>query len=168
MTSILSVGVLPSAIYAQNDGSGFIDTLVLGNAASETAHQTTSELSQTITGGLNQPARILLPAILNPGRGSLSFIIKVDPAKQNYVTARFGDPSPVRTDSSCSARESRSDTGLWAISRLSILATISPVAPCIGRFYYQTSPLPTSLTNGKTLLHAKYAPAAQSGSTERP
>jgi len=145
MTSILSVGVLPSAIYAQNDGSGFIDTLVLGNAASETAHQTTSELSQTITGGLNQPARILLPR--DPQSwdgGSLSFIIKVDPAKQNYVTARFwgSESSPDRLILFCEGKQ----IGYRPLGDIETLdfGNDSPVAPCIGRFYYQTSPLPTS------------------------
>src|SRR5665213_2557550 len=60
MIAAASIATLSGPVYPQAKPTATFDTLAFGNATSESVHQTSSELSQTITGGLNQPARTLL------------------------------------------------------------------------------------------------------------
>ena len=57
---LAAVLFLASAIVAQ-ESSSVEDTIVFGNAASETNHAFTGSHSEIIVGGLGQPARIALP-----------------------------------------------------------------------------------------------------------
>lgn len=67
-----------------------IDEIVFGNTVSEENHAFSSDGSMAVIGGLDEPARRLLP--LSPASwdgGTMTFTMKVDPDRQNYVTARL-------------------------------------------------------------------------------
>ena len=68
-----------------------------GDAASEAAHQFDAGKSETIKGALEQAARRLLPGQEQTWEGGrVSFTIKVDPERPNYLTARFWGGEPLR------------------------------------------------------------------------
>lgn len=142
--ALIFVTGLAASVHAAS-----IDLLVLGDSVSERAHQLDGAQSETIIGDLGEPARRLLP--LEPAAwngGTLSFILKVDPAKPNYITAKFSG-NEVTQDRLMLHVEGRQigwrhlgeveqiDYGTWAPAYN-------------GRFYYNTSPLPPELTQGKT------------------
>lgn len=67
-----------------------LDQITFGDAVSEQLHSLTQTNSEIIRDGLGEPARQLLP--LNPvsfNGGSVSFNLKVDPARQNYFTVKL-------------------------------------------------------------------------------
>jgi hypothetical protein len=138
---------------------GRLDVVVFGDADSETAHGLTATLSDTVTGGLGQPARVLNPT--SPASywgGTLRFDVAVDPTGTTYVTVRlWGD------DYDSTSEEAGSGTGMWrlqlfcegkqvgyedqgAVDSLDILDT-APRTP--GRFFFHTLPLPEKMTAGK-------------------
>ena len=66
------------------------DTLSFGSAASEKAHALTAELSEITKGGLEEPARTLLPREpLEWQGGKVAFTMKADPAAANYFTVKL-------------------------------------------------------------------------------
>ncbi|POX44034.1 Tat pathway signal sequence domain protein [Streptomyces sp. Ru72] len=136
-----------------------LDIVVFGDPDSETAHNLTATLSDRITGGLGQSARVLNPT--SPASywgGSLKFDVAVCPAGTTYVTVRlWGD------DYDNSSEEAASGTNMWrlqlfcegkqvghedqgAVDSLDILDT-APRTP--GRFFFHTLPLPEKMTAGK-------------------
>ncbi|MFJ3801087.1 Tat pathway signal sequence domain protein [Streptomyces sp. NPDC090088] len=136
-----------------------LDIVVFGNTSSESAHHLTATLSDTVTGGLGQRARILNPT--EPATywgGTLKFDVAVSPTDTTYVTVRlWGD------DYDSTSQQSASGTNMWrlqlfcdglqvghqdegAVDSLDILDT-APRAP--GRFFFHTLPLPERLTRGK-------------------
>ncbi|MEY9834851.1 Tat pathway signal sequence domain protein [Streptacidiphilus sp. EB103A] len=144
-------------------GTGPLDTLILGDAASESDHALTATLSDTVTaGGLGQPARVLNPT--SPASyygGTLSFTLACNPTGTTYVTvklwgdehdptaseASFGN-NPWRLQLFCEGLQiGYQDEG--AVDNLDILDT-APRTP--GRFFFHTLPLPEKLTAGKTSI----------------
>ncbi|MDX5567787.1 Tat pathway signal sequence domain protein, partial [Streptomyces sp. ID05-04B] len=136
-----------------------LDVVVFGDANSETTHGLTATLSDTVTGGLGQRARVLNPT--EPATywgGALKFDVAVSPTRTTYVTVRlWGD------DFDSTSRQAASGTNMWrlqlfcdglqvghqdegAVDSLDILDT-SPRTP--GRFFFHTLPLPERLTRGK-------------------
>ncbi|WP_060885542.1 hypothetical protein [Streptomyces caniscabiei] len=136
-----------------------LDVVVLGDAVSEAAHDLTATLSDTVTGGLGQSARVLNPT--EPASywgGTLTFDVAVSPTDTTYVTVRlWGDDHDDTSD------QAGSGTNMWrlqlfvdglqvgyqdegAVDSLDILDT-APRAP--GRFFFHTLPLPESMTAGK-------------------
>ncbi len=103
-----------------------------------------------IAGGLEQPARQLLP--LEPvswDGGRVSFTMKVDPVQPNYFTVKLwgSDAGLDRGRLRCSARESK--------SVFVTLVTSNPRHPLEfprnpNRFTYITTVLPKAMTAGKT------------------
>src|SRR5437762_3336583 len=74
----------------ESSGGATLDTVVLGDANSEREHHVTSERSDVIRGGLGEPARPLLPREpISFEGGALSFMLKVDPQRQNYLTVKL-------------------------------------------------------------------------------
>ena len=66
------------------------DVIIFANNTSEKAHQLSAGKSKTIVGGLKESARIILPKDTDSWEGGrISFVMKVDPEKQNYFTVRF-------------------------------------------------------------------------------
>ncbi|EKX61979.1 hypothetical protein STRIP9103_01060 [Streptomyces ipomoeae 91-03] len=136
-----------------------LDIVVLGDADSEAAHDLTATLSDTISGGLGQSARVLNPT--EPATywgGTLTFDVAVSPTGTTYVTVRlWGD------DYDKTSQQAASGKNMWrlqlfcdglqvgyqdegAVDSLDILDT-SPRTP--GRFFFHTLPLPERMTAGK-------------------
>jgi hypothetical protein len=132
---------------------GLVDSVQFGDEASEKAHALEAELSETVEGELGEPARRLLTHGEWRG-GKFTFILKVDPEKPNYFTAKFwgGD--------TCGEEQHESRLCLYvdglqlgtrhlgAIDMLDIVKYGQARYP--GRFLYTTRPLPIHMTKGKT------------------
>ncbi len=149
---ILSFLVLPGiGGFCQTAPPVLTDVLALGNEASEKAHHFMGGESRQITGGLNETARILLPATPAGWQGGkLSFTIKVDPDKQNYITTRFwgNDVSHNRLYFVCGDKQ----IGARHLGDIDMLDIGSDAPFYNDRFFYTTLPLPLSLTRGKQEL----------------
>ena len=66
------------------------DTVSFGAAESEKAHALTAKLSEITKGGLEEPARTLLPREpVEWQGGKVAFTMKVDPALPNYFTVKL-------------------------------------------------------------------------------
>ncbi len=142
---LLLCAVFGNRVYGQN----IIDNLSFGNQNSEKTHQFVDNKSATITGGLKEPARVLLPDGNSWKGGSMSFIMKVDPDKQNYLTARFwGDDLNDEHLLLLCEGKLVGYRHLGDIEALDIGTELSPFLN--GRFLYKTTPLPLSITKGKT------------------
>jgi hypothetical protein len=139
---------------AQSGANSIVDTLTFGDAASEQAHGLSATLSQTITGALGQPARVLLPKPTPDWQGgSLAFTMRVDPVKINYFTIRLSgdDVTSDRLILLCNGEQ----IGYRHLGDVDLLddGTAGPALP--GRFYYRTCPLPLTLTQGKTSIRRR-------------
>jgi len=131
-----------------------VDTLSFGNAASEASHAAAANASSTVVGGLGESSRVLLPQTPQSWQGgSVAFTMKVDPNKPNYFTIRLwgSENSPDRLLLFCEGKQ----IGYIHLGDIDILdfGNDSTDPPYKGRFYYNTSPLPTELTQGKSELH---------------
>jgi len=156
-----------SASQSQNStlsvtkGSIPMDILRFGSADSEKVHSFAETYSEEIKGGLGQSARHLLP--LDPPQingGNMTFVMKVDPKKRNYFTIKlWGD-----------------DDGFDEMGRLYLYipkngkdyqvgfrheGDYKPLNIDIyyqtvpGRFFYSTTLLPLSMTEGKDEITLK-------------
>lgn len=128
-----------------------VDTLIFGNADSEKAHSLTIEHGETITGGLDEPARRLLPLEPQSWQGGvMSFKIKVDPEQQNYVTVRLwgGEANPNLLILYVEEKQ----VGYRHLGDVEILDLGAEAPLYKGRFCYRTNPLLLSLTKGKREL----------------
>ena len=130
------------------------DTLTFGNTASEQGHSLTAEDSRGVTGGLGDPARVLLPRSPPSWEGgTVSFTMKVDPVQANYFTIRLwgSEASQNRLILFCEGKQ----IGYRHIGDIDLLdfGNDSDAPPYNGRFFYKTSPLPLAMTQGKTELH---------------
>jgi hypothetical protein len=134
-----------------NDSPGIVDSIAFGDAGSERSHSFSSTRSETIRGGLGEPARRLLP--LQPESwegGRVAFTLKIDPAKPNYATIRFwgSDKTQNLLILFCEGEQ----IGYRHLGDIDIL-DIGSGDPCFnGRFFYNTTPLPLDMTRGKTNL----------------
>ncbi|MFJ8111423.1 Tat pathway signal protein [Streptomyces sp. NPDC096132] len=128
-----------------------LDTLVLGDAASEAAHGLTTTLSDVVTGGLGQAARVL-NAPETPGfwGGTLSATLACRPKGATYVTIKlWGSESGAELGRLQLFAEGRQigHYHLGAVDPLDI-ASDDPRTP--ERFFFHTLPLPLDLTAGRT------------------
>ena len=74
------------------------DTLTFGDAASEHGHGLAAEQSRTVTGGLGEPARVLLPrAPASWEGGSVSFTMRVDRSNRTTSPSACGGLRLART-----------------------------------------------------------------------
>ena len=163
---ILKASMLPIAIgfaalfsviqaaNAKPAASNLLDTLTFGNTESEQAHGVAATGSDTLRGGLGQSARRLLP--LRPATfegGTLAFTMKVDPAKPNYVTIRLwgSDVSQNRLILFAEGKQ----IGYHHLGDVDILdfGSDGDAPGYNGRFFYNTSPLPLGMTQGKSEIH---------------
>lgn len=132
----------------------FTDVMVFANTASEKAHQLTAVQSEKSIGALNEPARILLPLQQASWQGgNVSFTMKVDPVKQNYITVRLwgSDVNTTRLYIICNGKQ----IGYRHLGDIDML-DIGSEAPFYNeRFFYNTSPLPLSITKGKRTVEVK-------------
>ncbi|MDC7676284.1 hypothetical protein [Asticcacaulis machinosus] len=155
LAAALLLGASPLPVLA----AGHTDTLIFGDTNSEAEHKLTAENSDIITGGLGQSARRLLP--LKAGAtntdewrgGTAAFQLKVKGDEQNYLTVRLwgSDISTNRTTLYCDGKQ----VGYRQLSDIDILdqGTHGQIKP--GQFHYVTHPLPTALTQGKSLINCQ-------------
>lgn len=152
---LLDVAAPPK--HAGNAGT-VLDTIVFGDAASETAHALTTTSSDIVAGALGQSARVLNP-LAQPGwwGGSTMFSVTVDPQKTTYVTVKLwgGDAAGVADDTEDWRLQLFVDgksVGWYdeaPVDNLDLLG-VEPRTP--GRFFLHTLPLPESYTRGNTSL----------------
>ncbi|BCM94179.1 hypothetical protein IAD21_06082 [Abditibacteriota bacterium] len=129
--------------------SGIIDSLTFGSAASEAAHELNAPNSDTVVGTLGEPARRLLP--LAPARwegGRMSFTLKVDPVKINYVTVRLSGDDV--TENRLMLYVDGKQIGYRHLGDIEQLDYGTPEPAYKGRFFYNTTPIPLSVTQRKT------------------
>lgn len=164
MKFIKSYLVILLLIFINNNAaSKTLDVITFGNNTSETEHGLSTNSSQIITGALSQTARQCLPlSTVGINGGDITFTIKVDPVKRNYVTVKFwgGDESTYASNMgrlylyvplngvnySISGRHESDYTAL---------SLDGDKDPLPGRFFYSTTMLPLWMTKGKTSLAVK-------------
>jgi len=143
-----TAGEAPPIVVAQ--AGGVLDTLRFGDELSERSHDFASENSVVRKGGLDQPCRVILPT--DPpsiSGGSLKFTVKVDPARQTYLTARLwggdvGETALYIYHDGLQLGSSHSD---WPPLDKLNWREREPRFP--GRFFYSTYMLPPKLTHGR-------------------
>src|ERR1035437_2180313 len=143
-----------AAILPGLASSETLDTLVFGNDASEAAQATNAEHSDRMPGGLGEPARHLLPGGASAWQGgTLKFILRVDPERQNYFTIRlWGDD--VNHNQMTQHVEGK-QVGCRHLGDIEALEIGSEAPAYPGRFLYRTCPLPLDITKGKQTLHCE-------------
>ncbi|MET7337699.1 hypothetical protein [Nonomuraea sp. NPDC005650] len=135
------------------DDAGALDTVVFGDQSSETAHRLVANASDTLTGGLGQPARVLKPLdAAGFFGGTVTVTMACRPTGPTYVTIKLwgGDAGEEMGRLQLFAEGKQvGHYHLGAVDPLDI-AGWEPRTP--GRFYFHTLPLPPELTAGKTSL----------------
>ncbi|HSI07581.1 MAG TPA: hypothetical protein VK985_03255 [Rariglobus sp.] len=134
--------------------AGIVDTLILGDAASERAHQFADDRSEVINGLLDEPARRLLPPKAEDWRGgTLAFDLKVDPVAPNYLTLRYSgdDASGTRLMLVIDGQS----YGYLHLGDYDMLDPGNAEPQFAGRFFYRTFFLPESVTKERTHLRAE-------------
>ena len=131
-----------------------LDTLAFGSAPSEQSHQLSADpgAAETVTGGLGEPARRLLPCSPQDWQGGqMAFTLKVDPAQPTYFTIKLwgSDVSENRLYLFCEGKQ----IGYRHLGDVDMLDAGTDQPAYAGRFYYATTPLPLTMTQGKTALH---------------
>lgn len=148
--------VAAPALTGRPAKSGILDAVVFGDAASERSHTVTAELSDVVTGGLGQSARVLNPR--TPAEwwgGSVTFTLRVDPVAANYVTVKFwGDDISPKADNDWRLQLFLDGDILgWFDQAVVDNIDVIDLAPRLpGRFYTHTLPLPLSRTRGRRTL----------------
>ncbi len=139
-------------------GSNAIDLVTFGDASSEKSHQVAADNAEVIKGALDEPAVRLLP--LTPpthNGGSVAFTMKVDPQKQNYVTARLWGGDKDSQSGQLVLYAEGKQVGYRMQSDYDLLNVTDDEAQAPGRFIYETRPLPLWMTQGKDTINLKIA-----------
>jgi hypothetical protein len=139
-------------------GGKSIDALTLGDPGSEQAHRLTADHSEIIHGGLGDSARRLLP--LSPvtfDGGSITFTMKIDPQRQNYVTAKFWGSDKGAGAGRLILYADGLEVGYRREGDYDVLNQCDEEGEAPGRYFYQTLLLPPGLTQGKTSIRLKIA-----------
>ena len=130
-----------------------LDTLVLGDVASERVHQLEAVQSDVVDGALGVKARQLLANGEWRG-GKVTFKMKVDPEKPNYFTAKFwgGDRcSDEQHEQRLCLYVEGKQLGTRHLGEIDMLDIMKyDLGRYPGRFLYTTRPLPLHMTQGKT------------------
>ncbi|MFG2965954.1 Tat pathway signal protein [Streptomyces sp. NPDC048288] len=144
-------GIRPQAAAADASCAGPLDTLVLGDTASERAHGLSATLSDTVSGALDQTGRVLnAPDSAGFWGGTVSATLACKPKGATYVTIKlWGSESGADLGRLQLYAEGKQigHMHLGAVDPLDI-ASEDPRTP--ERFYFHTLPLPADLTAGKT------------------
>ena len=130
-----------------------LDQIHFGDTASEHQRGFKDTSSEVIVGGLNQSARRLLGGGPNPWEGgSLAWTMKIDPARQNYLTVKFWGSDKGYAHGRLILFANGLQVGYRHESDHDLLNQLDddPLAP--GRFVYVTVPLPPMLTTGKSSI----------------
>jgi hypothetical protein len=143
--------LLAAALLTRPVLSSTVDTLSIGDGASEKTHALNPGSSQRITGGLDAPALTLVPDAATPWQSApIQFTLKVDPQKQNYLTARLWGSDKGEEAGRLLVEVDGKQLGYVGDGDYSVLNTSENESLCPGRFFYVTQPLPPALTQGKT------------------
>lgn len=145
----LFVPVLSLLISTEVRAGDFVDQVTIGDAKSESAHRLIADHSEMVQGALGQVGRRLLPGGAQPWEGgNARLVMKVDPVKVNYFTARFwGDELNQNfLLLLCEGKQ----LGYRHLGDIDVLALPDDEPRYNGRFYYVTTPLPLTLTKGKS------------------
>jgi hypothetical protein len=146
------------SLLAVDQAGSVVDTLVLGDQASEQDHALTGFRSEVIRGGLGESARRLLP--LEPASydgGSMAFTLKVDPQRQNYLTVKLWGSDRGAESGRLILYLDGLQVGYRHEGDYDVLNQMDEEALFQGRFVYQTVPLPLMLTRGRTQVALKIA-----------
>lgn len=147
---------LRATFYALAQGS--VDSITFGDATSERGHGFTQMQSEVVRGGLGEPARQLLP--LDPvsyNGGWVSFMLKVDPVKQNYFTVKLWGSDKGEGRGRLILYIDGLQVGYRHEGDYDVLNQCDEEAINQGRFLYQTVPLPLMHTQGKSTVTLKIA-----------
>jgi len=150
-------GAEPAATnVAPDQPTAVLDEIVFGDAASEQTHGLNAVKSESYRGGLQQPARRLLPGGSHPWEGgTLEWTMRVDPTAQNYFTVKLWGSDKGMASGRLMLFANGLQVGYRLESDYDVLNQCEeePLAP--GRFVYVTLPLPPKLTQGRTSLDLK-------------
>ncbi|MBL9207568.1 MAG: hypothetical protein JNN01_20975, partial [Opitutaceae bacterium] len=138
--------------------SSTLDTLILGDPASERAHALSQAGSDVIAGGLGEPARRLLP--LDPvshNGGSVRFTLKVDPAQTTYLTVKLWGSDRGAAAGRMLLFLDGQQVGYRHEGDHDVLNQSDDEPIYLGRFLYQTVTLPPMLTRGRTTVELTIA-----------
>ncbi len=155
--SMKTMQISPATAFAA-EATPLLDSITFGDAASELRHNLVATNSDTITGALGQPARRFLPRPTPDQKpdwqgGSATLTIKVDPQQPNYFTIKlWGDDVTVNR---LYLYIEGKQVGYRHLGDVDSLDFGAEHAAYKGRFYYNTSPLPVALTQGKTQLNCE-------------
>ncbi len=147
-----SGGVLLFALLNCSGAAEITDTLLFGDANSESAHHFADTRSEKISGALGESARRLLaPPVENWDGGRMAFTLAVDPVKQNYATVRLWGSDATLDDLIlfCDGKQ----VGYRHLGDIDLLDIGGEQAAFPGRYIYATTPLPPAMTRGKTNLN---------------
>jgi len=136
--------------------TSLLDTLVLGDAASEAAHAISVTLSDVVSGGLGQPARVFNPT--NPDGywgGSAKCTMACAPTGTTYVTVKLWGSDKATSDNTAWRLQLFAEgkqVGHQEQSPVDSIDIMSRDPRLTGRFYFHTLPLPEAMTAGKTSI----------------
>jgi len=151
LTTLMVLGAEPSRA---SSSSACLDIVVFGDAKSEDSHNFVGKQSEAIKGGLDEPARRLLPPETeNWEGGRMAFTVKVDPDKPNYATIKLwgSDKTLNQLILFCEGKQ----IGYRHLGDIDILDIGNGEPGFNGRFFYNTTPLPLEMTRGKTNLNCE-------------
>src|SRR5262245_14348118 len=137
LRSIALVLIMGTAALA----AGVSDSVRFGDEASEAAHGLKAERSAVIKGGLDEPARQLLP--LEPAGdygGRVAFRLKVDPKRPNYITVKFWGSDAGEDRGRLLMFVEGKQLGLRHLGDVDILDILANEPRFPGRFVYKTLP----------------------------
>ncbi|MEY3896028.1 MAG: hypothetical protein RLZZ214_1548 [Verrucomicrobiota bacterium] len=131
-----------------------LDTLVFGNDASESQHDLSAKLSDFKSGGLGESSRRLLPGSDPAWQGGiLKFVVRVDPARQNYFTLRLWGEDVNHNPMTLHVEGKQ--VGYRHLGDIEALEIGADAPSYPGRFLYRTCPLPLDLTKGRERIHCE-------------
>ncbi|HEY0003072.1 MAG TPA: hypothetical protein VGB74_21650, partial [Actinoplanes sp.] len=132
-----------------------LDSVVFGDAASETAHALRADLSEVVAGGLGQAARVLNPR--NPAQwwgGSVTFTLAVAPTGTTYLSVKLFGEEFADASHEWRIHVFLDGKAMGWIDQGAVdnVDQMSQHPRRIGGFYLHTLPLPESLTAGRKTL----------------
>jgi hypothetical protein len=148
---VLAISLKPLQAARAEESNVIGDMLILGDPASERQHDFAGDGSDTITGGLGEPARRLLPK--NPVSfegGTIHFSLNVDGDRQNYITVKLWGSDKGADLGRLILFADGLQVGYRHEGDYDVLNQADEQAEAPGRFIYQTVPLPLSLTHDKS------------------
>ncbi|BCM93536.1 hypothetical protein IAD21_05427 [Abditibacteriota bacterium] len=129
-----------------------VDSIIFGDTSSEKAHHFEGQNTNAVIGSLGESARVSLPKTpLDYYGGDLTFDMKVDPAKQNYLTVKFWG-SDLNGGQKALLYINGEQLGYRHLGDYEALNHGATEPSFRNRFFYYTSILPLPLTRGRRNL----------------